>query len=589
MVKNKRHRKFTTVEINPTFLNPSAKFASNSISSADALQLPSNQQPLSLINKKSQSKRKKKRKNKSTKIAAKEALQHNGAYQEELSLRKQAEEFTHVAARHVLEHCDELASAEQEHANENATTNIYASDEYWSESPTSSPIKPANNVQIACRQVAFSEHIATKKNHDNNAETMTLNSLDLLDLSPQPKSRGGKVDRDSKVTLDNNNNNNSKSSQTETISLSDLGLPDVSELLHDNHVQNSLSLSSNGIETITLHDFNLPTIATSAAEKLCKIEKITLDNEFGISKKSNPDNGLINTPELLSCDKVEQVHLKFEELPKLNMQSQSIGSTEKISIILDEPERAHLQQVSVDNIKQEPKVTEKLILDTEKIFLDEVSVPERFQANVSDSNWHAVRETPDNLKGSKALTMQFNSEFKLKKVPAKYVISIVNGLPFYARSLFKLSQTFNKFVKLTVAEIHKLYKLSGSDVLSSYPEHYWLNHPIIFVSIIGICVRVEMKDTFVYIRVDDGSGKSIECKSYDNDIMKQLEGIDPGSLVRVNGKLTYYRNSRQLVVKTLTVEDAFEEIRFWESLELQRNKILDKPWTCTLDDLNAMI
>ncbi len=88
---------------------------------------------------------------------------------------------------------------------------------------------------------------------------------------------------------------------------------------------------------------------------------------------------------------------------------------------------------------------------------------------------------------------------------------MTNGpAPIYPAYCFSASPTFNKWVKLTVVDIHALRQEKGFEGQNIF---FHLNHPIRYVYLIGPVVAIDnVNDHFLLLEIDDGSGATLEVK-----------------------------------------------------------------------------
>ncbi|OJD36639.1 ob-fold nucleic acid binding domain [Diplodia corticola] len=99
-------------------------------------------------------------------------------------------------------------------------------------------------------------------------------------------------------------------------------------------------------------------------------------------------------------------------------------------------------------------------------------------------------------------------------------------LQFYPERYYSASPTYNTWVKLTAAAVHRLRPASSLqaepaisrtdnffDSTIHHPTFYHLNHPIRFVRLVGTVVAIEdLGPRFVILTLDDGSGATLELK-----------------------------------------------------------------------------
>ncbi|KAK9368290.1 telomere regulation protein Stn1-domain-containing protein [Lipomyces kononenkoae] len=164
------------------------------------------------------------------------------------------------------------------------------------------------------------------------------------------------------------------------------------------------------------------------------------------------------------------------------------------------------------------------------------------------------------------------------------IIAHINGLPFYTRNTYFKSPVYDTWACLSIADVQALKQIPATQ---TYGDHFWKNHPIKYICILGICVGVTIRETNAIVQVDDGSGREIECITKDQTKFANVESIDPGSFVRVLGTIGYFRNAKQLDINTITViRDSHAEVEFWEQMLALRN-IIDKPWILQAKDFSV--
>lgn len=156
--------------------------------------------------------------------------------------------------------------------------------------------------------------------------------------------------------------------------------------------------------------------------------------------------------------------------------------------------------------------------------------------------------------------------------------------------------------------------------------YHCLNHPIQWIKITGIIVAVDEFYNRICYTVDDSSGSTIECvclsppksdalpkdstNSYSGgkfwndtrakrDIKKntetpidqraiddmispdgpKLRGIDVGSVVKIKGIISVFRDVRQIAMKIIhTIPDTAAEVVEWQARNAFYKDVLGKPW-----------
>lgn len=158
---------------------------------------------------------------------------------------------------------------------------------------------------------------------------------------------------------------------------------------------------------------------------------------------------------------------------------------------------------------------------------------------------------------------------------------------YHYKNLISVSDT-EQIKAITMDPIQTVHvKLMASDLLSltvrpSNPPCFTRKgRPISRAETVGVVVSRECKDKFLRFLVDDGSG-CIPCILWLNhnyhtshggssnlDLMvemtlKQSEIVQLGELVRVRGRITFYRGMLQITVRDVVVErDPNAEVLHW--------------------------
>ncbi|KAJ8103292.1 telomere regulation protein Stn1-domain-containing protein [Lipomyces tetrasporus] len=164
------------------------------------------------------------------------------------------------------------------------------------------------------------------------------------------------------------------------------------------------------------------------------------------------------------------------------------------------------------------------------------------------------------------------------------ILTCANGMPFYTRNTYFKSPIYGSWACLSIADVQALKQIPATQM---YGDHFWKNHPIKYICILGICVGVTIRETNATVKVDDGSGREIECILKDQTKFRLIESIDPGTFLRVLGTIGYYRNVKQLDINTVAVvQDPYAEVEFWEQMLATRD-IIDEPWNLTDKDFSV--
>ncbi|KAK9702634.1 hypothetical protein K7432_011146 [Basidiobolus ranarum] len=130
------------------------------------------------------------------------------------------------------------------------------------------------------------------------------------------------------------------------------------------------------------------------------------------------------------------------------------------------------------------------------------------------------------------------------------------------------------------------------DVLETVPHpefsdvHFYLNHPIRNVEIVGIIIESDATTNYISYSIDDGTGiiACIQWVPAAERLIPYRETKELGSLVRVSGKIGEFRERRQLTIRELVIEeDVNFEIQRWVEIVHLKLKIYDIPFVYPTD------
>ncbi|KAL3423758.1 DnaJ domain-containing protein [Phlyctema vagabunda] len=195
--------------------------------------------------------------------------------------------------------------------------------------------------------------------------------------------------------------------------------------------------------------------------------------------------------------------------------------------------------------------------------------------------------------------------------------SAITSPSIYPVYCHELSPTIGKWCPLRAVDVHRLRSVGM--ILDGKLLYHHENHPIKWVRVTGVIVAIdEFYQRRVYT-VDDSSGECIECtclipppppqtllsipvppnlvqaknerkgkqeeldKSKNvaiaRDYLKIPEEIDIGSVVKIKGLVTEFRNTKQIDMRSIVLtKGTDEEVRCWnEGLEFRRD-VLSQPW-----------
>ncbi|KAJ5549922.1 hypothetical protein N7535_002134 [Penicillium sp. DV-2018c] len=209
------------------------------------------------------------------------------------------------------------------------------------------------------------------------------------------------------------------------------------------------------------------------------------------------------------------------------------------------------------------------------------------------------------------------------------------SLTFYPAFCFKASPTHFAWVRMGAADVHRLRKLrdfAGQNIF------FYNNHPIQFVSLVGIIVaRTEITRRTI-LTLDDSSGETIDISvlqkttqkpntdtrapaaattaptaeanpfssfsitiptttgltttthvtSKDHDEI-DISSLQPGTVVRVKGSLSTFRNRMQLNLERFwVVRDTNAEMRFLDDRLQFLMEVLSVPWVLSDEEVEEL-
>ncbi|RHZ58809.1 hypothetical protein CDV55_103306 [Aspergillus turcosus] len=193
-----------------------------------------------------------------------------------------------------------------------------------------------------------------------------------------------------------------------------------------------------------------------------------------------------------------------------------------------------------------------------------------------------------------------------------------NGdLPFYPAFCFRASPTHFTWVKMAAVDVHRLKRRPGFEGQNIF---FYLNHPIRFVSLVGIIVA--RTDVFkrTILTLDDSSGETIEiavlkAESSDRTPHQQpqqqqqqqapenatrhvaatnrtdldISPLVPGTVVQVKGTLSVFRAAMQLQLERFfLVRDTAAEMRFVDQRSRYLVEVLTVPWQLTGEEVERL-
>ncbi|KAG9595256.1 hypothetical protein KCV04_g14776, partial [Aureobasidium melanogenum] len=184
--------------------------------------------------------------------------------------------------------------------------------------------------------------------------------------------------------------------------------------------------------------------------------------------------------------------------------------------------------------------------------------------------------------------------------------------PVHNAKYFFASPTYNKWVKLSAADVHALREVPGFEGQNVY---FHLNHPIRFVYLVAPVVAIqEIPNTkYLILTLDDSSGSCIDVKIERKDPAKldpdstsnttvanldidtpfhgdteiKVDGqvVDIATVLKVKCTIGSFRNVKQLELKRCNViKDTTEEVAAWEAMAQFKRDVLAKPWMLSAAD-----
>lgn len=148
-----------------------------------------------------------------------------------------------------------------------------------------------------------------------------------------------------------------------------------------------------------------------------------------------------------------------------------------------------------------------------------------------------------------------------------------------------LNPLFWSHMKMFVKEVQSLEEYSDYKGVYCYSK----NHPVVRVEILGYIVSVDVREKLTSYGVDDGSGTIACCCWHSSDPNEdRRESYNLGQLVTVQGKISVFREQRQLTVDQIYPEsDLNTEVLFWLEAVNLGNTVYKQPFTPSLKHFQA--
>ncbi|BFZ62207.1 hypothetical protein YB2330_003290 [Saitoella coloradoensis] len=167
-------------------------------------------------------------------------------------------------------------------------------------------------------------------------------------------------------------------------------------------------------------------------------------------------------------------------------------------------------------------------------------------------------------------------------------------LEYYEPIFYSFSKVFKSYVKLFIKDVHALELLPQFQVAG---VRFYLNHPIKFVSIVGIVIGIIIREKYSLIAVDDSSGSTIDLrveKEKYKHLVDQCEDADVGpykvgTIVKSNGIIMDHFGIRQLAIESLhVVSDLDAEVKAWQVRLEYKQTVLSQPWVVSEEIKNQL-
>ncbi|OCK78360.1 hypothetical protein K432DRAFT_302162 [Lepidopterella palustris CBS 459.81] len=187
----------------------------------------------------------------------------------------------------------------------------------------------------------------------------------------------------------------------------------------------------------------------------------------------------------------------------------------------------------------------------------------------------------------------------------------ISSHPIYPAYCFRVSPTYNAWVKLTIADVHTLRAEHGYEGQNIY---WHLNHPIRFVRLVGVIVAIDdINAKYTILTLDDSSGATIEVKitrlptnistlvecpsntTVSNvhvairrgvfEVEVDGQNLDIGTVIKAKCTIAEFRGNKQLELKRVSVvRSTDEEVRAWAETARFRKDVLEKSWVLSERD-----
>ncbi|KAL4870103.1 hypothetical protein BDV12DRAFT_195707 [Aspergillus spectabilis] len=193
-----------------------------------------------------------------------------------------------------------------------------------------------------------------------------------------------------------------------------------------------------------------------------------------------------------------------------------------------------------------------------------------------------------------------------------------NALPIYPAFCFKSSPTNFTWVKIGIADVHRLERRFE---FGDHGLFFYKNHPIRFVNVLGLILsRVDVPRRTI-ITLDDSTGATIDVvilkrdnssvhfpasktttlddengskepethQSSTTSTPLSITPLVPGKMVQIKGTLSVFRSTTQIhLERFFSVADTNAEMQFLEARDRFFVKILSVPWYLDDDEFDNL-
>lgn len=193
------------------------------------------------------------------------------------------------------------------------------------------------------------------------------------------------------------------------------------------------------------------------------------------------------------------------------------------------------------------------------------------------------------------------------------------NLPIYPAFCFKASPTNFNWVKLSLSNVHKLTKPKGFEAQNIF---FYNNHPIRFVTVLGLVIARTETPRRTILTLDDSSGATVDVVVLKADDEQQpstatttttatvdqpeqkprelhlsattrepqvITSLVPGTLTKMKATLSTFRSVTQLQLERFfPVPDLRAELRFLEDRNRWWVRVLSVPWVLAPEEVERL-